>query len=57
VTFSNPAQTFQAFLDLSVDAAAVVDDDGEFLLWNKQFEKLLDIDTLEGRNCYDFTHP
>ena len=57
MTFSNPAQTFQAFLDLSVDAAAVVDDDGEFLLWNKQFEKLLDIDTLEGRNCYDFTHP
>ncbi len=57
MTFSNLDQTFQAFLDLSVDPAAVVDDDGGFLLWNKQFEKLLDVDTLKGQNCYDFTHP
>lgn len=28
-----------------------------FLLWNKQFEKLLDVETLEGANCYEFTHP
>ena len=57
VTFSKLKNTFQAFLDISVDPAAVVDDNGIFLLWNKQFEKLLDVETLEGANCYEFTHP
>lgn len=57
VTFSKLKDTFQAFLDISVDPAAVVKDNGDFLLWNKQFEKLLDVETLEGRNCYKFTHP
>jgi PAS domain S-box-containing protein len=55
--FSELDETFQAFLDISVDPAAVVDDDGKFLLWNSEFAKLLKVDTLESKNCYDFTHP
>ena len=57
MTFTKLKDTFQAFLDISVDPAAVVDDDGNFILWNKQFEDLLDVKTLAGTNCYQFTHP
>jgi PAS domain S-box-containing protein len=49
-------EQFQAFLDIVVDPAAVVADDGEFILWNKQFLKLLDVETLKGRTYIEFTH-
>lgn len=48
---------FQYFLDLIVDPAAIVSDDGTFLMWNNKFLDLLKCETLEGRNCYEFTHP
>lgn len=57
MTFNELSKTFQAFLDLSVDPASVVGDDGGFILWNSQFQKLLDVENLEGMNCYAFTHP
>jgi len=47
---------FQVFLDIVVDPAAIVDDDGVFVLWNKQFLTLLEVDTLENRKYADFTH-
>ena len=49
-------EQFQAFLDIVVDPAAVIDDGGKFILWNKQFLKLLEVETLENRTYIEFTH-
>ena len=47
---------FQVFLDIVVDPAAIVNDEGIFVLWNKQFLKMLEVETLENRNYAEFTH-
>jgi PAS domain S-box-containing protein len=47
---------FQAFLDIVVDPASIISDKGVFVLWNKAFADLLEVEDLTDRTYMEFTH-